>query len=67
MECYAYPPLILIILLQVFLTTLSQQELAATRGLQYLRVRLDQVSGGIFFTFLAVGTVNWLNLFTLRQ
>ena len=64
---YAYPALILIILLQVFLTTLSQQDLAETHGLQRLIVRLDQDSGGLFFIFVAIGAVNWLNMARLTR
>jgi len=64
---YAYPALILIILLQVFLTTLSQQDLAETHGVQRLIVRLDQDSGGLFFIFVAIGAVNWLNMARLTR
>ena len=50
---YAYPTLILIILLQVFLTSLAQQPPEALGPLQALMVTLDIRSGGLFFVFVA--------------
>jgi len=64
---YAYPALILIILLQVFLTALSQQAIETTSGLQRLVITLDRNSGGLFFVFLAIGAVNWLNMARLTR
>lgn len=64
---YAYPTLILIILLQVFLTALSQQALEESGGLQRLIILLDHSSGGLFFVFLAIGAVNWLNMARLTR
>lgn len=64
---YAYPALILIILLQVFLTALTQQSTDATTGWQRLVVELDHNSGGLFFVFLAIGAVNWLNMARLTR
>lgn len=64
---YAYPALILIILLQVFLTAVAQQADAATTGWQSLIVTLDRSSGGLFFVFLAIGAVNWLNMARLTR
>ncbi len=64
---YAYPALILIILLQVFLTALAQQTTDLTTGWQRLIVTLDRNSGGLFFVFLAIGAVNWLNMARLTR
>ena len=64
---YAYPALILIILLQVFLTAVAQQANEATTGWQGLVVMLDRSSGGLFFVFLAIGAVNWLNMARLTR
>lgn len=64
---YAYPTLILIILLQVFLTALAQRDAADLTGLQRLIVELDRNSGGLFFIFLAIGAVNWLNMARLTR
>jgi oligopeptide transport system permease protein len=64
---YAYPALILIILLQVFLTALAQREESQLAGWQRLIVNLDRSSGGLFFVFLAIGAVNWLNMARLTR
>lgn len=64
---YAYPALILIILLQVLLTALGQRESAELAGWQRLIVRLDRNSGGLFFVFVAIGAVNWLNMARLTR
>ena len=64
---YAYPTLILIILLQVFLTALAQKDPADMRPLEQLFVNLDQNSGGLFFVFVAIGAVSWLNMARLMR
>jgi oligopeptide transport system permease protein len=64
---YAYPTLILIILLQVYLTALAQRNPAELTGWQDLIVNLDRGSGGLFFVFLAIGAVNWLNMARLTR
>ena len=64
---YAYPTLILIILLQVFLTSLAQQPPEALGPLQALMVTLDIRSGGLFFVFVAIGAVSWLNMARLTR
>lgn len=64
---YAYPALILIILLQVFLTALAQQATETSTGWQQVVVSLDRRSGGLFFVFLAIGAVNWLNMARLTR
>ncbi len=64
---YAYPTLILIILLQVFLTALAQKDPADMRPLEQLFVSLDQNSGGLFFVFVAIGAVSWLNMARLMR
>lgn len=64
---YAYPALILIILLQVLLTSLSQQDPATAPAWQQLIIALDRNSGGLFFVFLAIGAVNWLNMARLTR
>jgi ABC-type dipeptide/oligopeptide/nickel transport system permease subunit len=64
---YGYPTLILVILLQVFLTAISRQEIGQTTGFQRLIIGLDQRTGGLFFVFVAVGAVSWLNLARLTR
>ena len=64
---YAYPTLILIILLQVFLTALAQQAAENLNPLQSLLVTLDVRSGGIFFVFVAIGAVSWLTMSRLTR
>ncbi len=64
---YAYPTLILIILLQVFLTSLAQQPAENLGALQALLVTLDMRSGGLFFVFAAIGAVSWLNMARLTR
>jgi ABC-type dipeptide/oligopeptide/nickel transport system permease subunit len=64
---YAYPALILIILLQVYLTALGQREPAELSAWQRLIVGLDRRSGGLFFIFVAIGAVNWLNMARLTR
>ena len=64
---YAYPTLILIILLQVFLTAIGQQSPEKSNAWQRLVITLDQGSGGLFFVFLAIGAVNWLNMARLTR
>lgn len=64
---YAYPTLILIILLQVFLTSLAQQSAENLNAFQRLLVTLDTRSGGLFFVFVAIGAVSWLNMARLTR
>lgn len=64
---YAYPTLILIILLQVFLTSLTQQPPGNLGVFQTLLVTLDTRSGGLFFIFVAIGAVSWLNMARLTR
>jgi len=64
---YAYPTLILIILLQVFLTSLAQQPAENLNTVQNLLVTLDLRSGGLFFVFVAIGAVSWLNMARLTR
>jgi ABC-type dipeptide/oligopeptide/nickel transport system permease subunit len=65
---YAYPTLILIILLQVFLTSLAQQPPRALNALQRLAGHAGHVrSGGLFFVFVAIGAVSWLNMARLTR
>jgi oligopeptide transport system permease protein len=64
---YAYPTLILIILLQVFLTALAQKEPADMGAIERMLVDLDRNSGGLFFVFVAIGAVSWLNMARLTR
>lgn len=59
---YAYPTLILIILLQVFLTSFSQRPAEEMGAVGQLMVGLDTSTGGLFFVFIAIGAVSWLNM-----
>ncbi|MBK8046962.1 MAG: ABC transporter permease [Anaerolineales bacterium] len=59
---YAYPTLILIILLQVYLTTLAQKPPDEMGAFGQLVVTIDNASGGLFFVFVAIGVVSWLNM-----
>ncbi|MFN8453149.1 MAG: ABC transporter permease [Anaerolineae bacterium] len=64
---YGYPTLILIILLQVFLTTIAQQDVNQMAGWQRLVINLDNSTGGLFFVFVAIGAVSWLNMARLTR
>jgi len=64
---YGYPTLILIILLQVFLTAASQQDPSQISGLQQIIIGLDNSTGGLFFVFVAIGAVSWLNMARLTR
>jgi ABC-type dipeptide/oligopeptide/nickel transport system permease subunit len=64
---YAYPTLILIILLQVFLTALAQRPEEQRGALEQLLVSIDRNSGGLFFVFVAIGAVSWLNMARLTR
>lgn len=64
---YAYPSLILIILLQVFLTALGQKKPAQMGPLENALVTLDNSTGGLFFVFVAIGAVSWLNMARLTR
>lgn len=64
---YAYPTLILIILLQVFLTALAQKEPEQMGVIERTLVDLDRNSGGLFFVFVAIGAVSWLNMARLTR
>ncbi len=64
---YGYPTLILIILLQVFLTAAAQQDPANISGLQKIVIGLDNSTGGLFFVFMAIGAVSWLNMARLTR
>jgi ABC-type dipeptide/oligopeptide/nickel transport system permease subunit len=64
---YGYPTLILVILLQVYLTAISRQETGRTSGLQHVIIALDQNTGGLFFVFVAIGAVSWLNMARLTR
>ncbi|MCP4166547.1 MAG: ABC transporter permease [Chloroflexi bacterium] len=64
---YGYPTLVLVILLQVYLTAISRQDVNQTSGLQRLIINLDQSSGGLLFIFVAIGAVSWLSLARLTR
>jgi len=64
---YGYPTLILIILLQVYFTAIARQDISNTTGVQRLIIGLDNKSGGLFFVFIAIGAVSWLNLARLTR
>jgi oligopeptide transport system permease protein len=64
---YGYPTLILVILLQVFLTAIARQDISQTTGFQRFIIGLDNSTGGLFFVFVAVGAVSWLNLARLTR
>lgn len=64
---YGYPTLILVILLQVYLTTISQREISQITGLQRIVISLDHSTGGLFFVFVAIGAVSWLNIARLTR
>ena len=64
---YAYPSLILIILLQVFLTSLSQRPLEEMGPLQQAIIGVDVQTGGLIFVFVAIGAVSWLNMARLTR
>lgn len=64
---YGYPTLILVILLQVFLTAIARQEIDKTTGFERIIIGLDNSTGGLFFVFVAVGAVSWLSMARLTR
>lgn len=64
---YAYPTLILIILLQVYLTAIAQQDTSQLAAWQQAIISLDKQTGGLFFVFIAIGAVSWLNMARLTR
>lgn len=49
------------------LTATARQDISETSGLQRVIIELDNRSGGLFFVFIAIGAVSWLNLARLTR
>ncbi len=64
---YAYPTLILIILFQVYFTSIARLDATQSTGLQRAIVGLNNRMGGLFFVFIAIGMVSWLNMARLTR
>lgn len=64
---YAYPTLILIILLQVYFTSIARLDVTQSTALQRGIVGLNNRMGGLFFVFVAIGVVSWLNMARLTR
>ena len=64
---YAYPTLILIILLQVYFTGIARQDATQSNELERAIIALNNRMGGLFFVFVAIGVVSWLNMARLTR
>jgi oligopeptide transport system permease protein len=64
---YGYPTLILVILLQVYFTAIAHQDASQTSGFQRAVIELSDRTGGLFFVFVAIGAVSWLNMARLTR
>jgi oligopeptide transport system permease protein len=56
---YAFPVLIVVILLQTYFKALARR---GTEGLGGVLVSINETMGGLFFLFVAIGLLNWLGL-----
>ena len=61
---YGVPSLVLIILFQTFFKSLSRAE---TSGIAQLLIQLDQSMGGLFFMFIALGALSWIDMARLSR
>ncbi|HJS30192.1 MAG TPA: ABC transporter permease [Anaerolineales bacterium] len=56
---YAFPVLIVVILLQTYFKALARR---GTEGIGGVLVSINETMGGLFFLFVAIGLLNWLGL-----
>jgi oligopeptide transport system permease protein len=56
---YAFPVLIVVILLQTYFKALARR---GSEGLGGVLVGINDTMGGLFFLFIAIGLLNWLGL-----
>ncbi|MDX1435419.1 MAG: ABC transporter permease [Anaerolineales bacterium] len=56
---YAFPVLIVVILLQTYFKALARR---GSEGLGGVLVGINETMGGLFFLFIAIGLLNWLGL-----
>ncbi len=58
---YGFPLIIFIILMQVYFKALSRHG-GGGEGIADLFIGIDQALGGMFFVFIAIGLINWLQM-----
>lgn len=61
---YGIPSLVLVILFQTFFKSL---ELEDSPGIATALIRLDRSMGGLFFLFIALGALSWINMARLAR
>lgn len=57
---YAFPFLVVVILLQTYFKAISRQ--GGGSGIGLFMVNLDNEMGGLLFLFIAIGLINWLGM-----
>jgi oligopeptide transport system permease protein len=61
---YGIPSLVLVILFQTFFKSLELEE---SSGIATALIRLDRSLGGLFFMFIALGALSWINMARLAR
>jgi ABC-type dipeptide/oligopeptide/nickel transport system permease subunit len=61
---YGIPSLVLVILFQAFFKSLDQ---AGTSGLARTLIEIDRSMGGLFFLFIALSILSWINMARLAR
>jgi oligopeptide transport system permease protein len=62
---YAYPFIVFVILVQVYFKALSRR--GGADGFAGALIKLDSMTGGMLFVFIAVGLINWLQMARLAR
>jgi oligopeptide transport system permease protein len=61
---YGVPSLVLVILIQTFFKSLDQND---TPGIAQLLIQIDKSMGGLFFLFIALGALSWIDMARLAR
>jgi oligopeptide transport system permease protein len=61
---YGVPSLVLVILFQTFFKSLEQDK---TQGIAQTLIQLDRGMGGLFFLFIALSALSWINMARLAR
>ena len=57
---YAFPFLVVVILLQTYFKAISRQ--GGSEGIGLVFININKSMGGLFFLFIAIGLINWLGM-----
>jgi oligopeptide transport system permease protein len=61
---YGIPSLVLVILFQAFFKSLDQ---SGTSGIARMLIEIDKAMGGLFFLFIALSILSWINMARLAR